>query len=149
MDVIVKLVILAGIIIILEKYYFFAFKDKVPQSPAALGKAFAAPTFILAISLYALNIFQGWFFGDIPMYACIGSAVAVLSAFIAGWVSARTSEDTQSMNLKIISVIGIFPFTLVVAIGFMGHQSSLVIGLVAAFIPVLVSGGLVYRKYAQ
>ncbi|WNO09990.1 hypothetical protein [Teredinibacter sp. KSP-S5-2] len=152
MEFIVNLVFALGAVYIVYSYYFFAFKGKVPQSPAALGRAFAAPTLIWALVLFIISFIQKWavspFFSFLSVYEALSTIAAVILSVASGWVASRTSENTQAMNLKILSTIGLVPFSIVTWVGFMSGPTMVVWLLIFAYIPMQYIGYRAYKKYS-
>jgi hypothetical protein len=152
MEFIINVALVMGAAYIVYSYYPFAFKGKVPQSPAALGKAFAAPTLIWALSLFIISFIQKWgvapLAGEVPVYEVLSVLSAMILIAGSGWVVSRTTEDTQTMNLKILAVIGFVPFSIITWFGFMSGPALVVWFLIFAYIPTLYIGYRAYVKYA-
>lgn len=153
MELLVNLVLVIVVGFLVFSYYRFVFKGRIPQSPAALGRAFAAPTFILALVVYAFSFIQNWvvtpFLGGLPAYEVLSFLAALLLSGAGGWVCSRTVEDTQKMNVKILGVVGVVPYSIVVSIGFVSGPSWVVWWLIAAYFLMLYVGYRAYLKYGM
>jgi len=152
MGFIINLIFALGAAYVVYSYYPFAFKSQVPQSPAALGRAFAAPTLIWALTLFIISFIQKWgvtpLVGALPVYEVLSVFSALLLAVASGWVASRTTEDTQTMNLKLLAAIGFVPFSIITWVGFMSGPVLVVWFLIIAYIPMVYVGYRAYLKYA-
>ncbi len=144
------LIIFAISYFIVRKFYALSFLGDVPQSPAAVGRSFAAITFILGIALYNLHCIQTIIHAFVNAESIPYQAASVLASLfmagVAGYLAARTIEDTQSMNAKIIAVVGYAPYLLVTTLALMGEPLWCNYVSAVLYIPAVIIGYFLYIK---
>ena len=127
----------------------------IPQSPAAMGRAFAAITFILILALFVSNIFHliltkaavfSPIFNNIDVFLYAGVIVSLIAPILAGILATRTSENTISMNLKLIIVVGVFPYFIITSFAFMHRPWWPNYTVLSLFIPTILFGYFIKNK---
>ncbi|WP_461535007.1 hypothetical protein [Spongorhabdus nitratireducens] len=145
----IGLLYIAATVLIIRAYCIHSFTRPVPHSPAALGLAFAAITFILLIGCGALyRVLDLLDFTGLTVHFT-ALAFTLACVFGGGYLSARTSEDTQSMNIKILAVVGFLPYMAITAILYSGDPSWLNYLAAALYIPVLACGYFTFTRTAK
>lgn len=71
-----------------------------------------------------------------PDFSIIYDIVSILFVIVAGVISVRTFEETKSMNLKIVCVIGLIPQALITFLNLTSTNIALYL-----FIPCILLGG--------
>lgn len=129
----------------IRKFYLYAFTKPVPQSPAALGLAFACIVlaFIIcsAISEFLMFFAIEGIITDVAIFLS-----SIVCAVGAGFLSARTTEDTKSMNAKIIAVVGFPLYIAITTISFQGEPVWLNYSTAILYIPAIIGGYFIYTK---
>ena len=152
--------IIGYFLIILSVFIIYKFCRKtllgpIPQSPAAMGRAFAAITFIFILTLFVTNIFHfiltktpslNPIFKNIDVFLYLGVVVALIAPILAGILATRTTEDTKSMNLKLIIGVGIFPYFIITSFAFMGRPIWANYIVLLLFIPNILFGFFIKNK---
>lgn len=145
------LLTLGGVAIVF-KYWCHVMNGEIPQGPAAVGRAVAAPSLILAFCLVVLHFVQLRFVSRIlegvDLYLVLSPILALGSCVLAGWVAARTTEDTQLMNVKIVAAMAFLPFLLISLVSLSWGPPGIIWGVIALYIPSLYAGYRFYLKYA-
>lgn len=126
-------------------FLYLALKEtlfgNVPSSPAAIGRALGIIILGQLVSFYIIwyfcyvLAFLGFNFQD-PDFSIVHSIVSVLFVVMAGLLSVRTFEDTKSMNIKIVCVIGLIPQVLITFLNLTSTNIALYL-----FIPCILLGG--------
>ncbi|AMQ87760.1 hypothetical protein [Marinobacter sp. LQ44] len=96
-----NVIIVAASGAVLVGLYKAVMKPNPPQSPAACGAGFFVSTAGVASVLYLLSLIPSSL-----VYQFASVLALPLLALIAGYTAARTTEDTSSMNAKIVAGVG-------------------------------------------
>jgi len=117
---------------------------KVPSSPAAIGRSLGIIILGQLVLFYLLWYFS-YLMGFIgvnftePNHSVLHGPIGISFIILAGYLSTRTFEDTKSMNLKVICIVGLIPQVLITVFNFNeGLSTSIALYL---FIPCVVIGG--------
>ncbi|MGH1374572.1 MAG: hypothetical protein ACRBBW_21225 [Cellvibrionaceae bacterium] len=128
-------------IVILISLYKASTAPKVPQSPAACGIGFFIATAGIASWQYLLSILPSSLF-------LVGSVISIpLLCVAAGYISARTTEDTSSMNAKIVAGVAFIPFVIVTLLSLSSLPSWVNYYAVAIFVPCIMAGLKVQKMH--
>lgn len=117
---------------------------KIPSSPAAIGRSLGIIVFGQLVCFYILWYvsyllgFIGITFQD-PNSSILHGPIGILFNTLAGYLSVRTVENTKSMNIKIVCVIGLIPQTLITAFNFNSGLSTTI--ALYLFVPSILIGG--------
>jgi hypothetical protein len=157
MDVVSSLVLITPHLVSALGCYFLyvtlreALFGKVPSSPAAIGRSLGVIILGQLVLFYLLWYFSyllgylGVTFTD-PNHSVLHGPIGIVFIVMAGYLSARTFEDTKSMNLKIVCVVGLIPQLLITVFNFNeGLSASIALYL---FIPSVLIGGYL-SKYTS
>ena len=129
---IISVVLSVGILVSLFKA---STKNEIPQSPAACGTAFFIATAGIASWQHLLTI--------IPSYSLfLAASVISLPALSisSGYIAARTSEDTASMNAKIVAGVAFIPYLIISYFSLMSAPSWANYYAAIIFIPCILVG---------
>ena len=126
---------------VLVGLYKAVMKPNPPQSPAACGAGFFVSTAGVASSLYLLSLVPSTLF-----YQFASVFVLPLLALIAGYTAARTTEDTSSMNAKIVAGVGFIPYVIICMLFLSALPIWVLIFAILSFVPSVLIGLRVYQK---
>jgi len=133
--------IVAVSISILITLYKVAKKPNPPQSPAACGAGFFIATAGVASALYLLAIVPSSLF-----YLAASILILPFLSTVAGYVSARTTEDTSSMNAKIVAGVAYIPYAIICFLSLSDLPGWIIIYALICFVPCVIVGLKVYQK---
>lgn len=136
-----NVIIVAASGAILVGLYKAVMKPNPPQSPAACGAGFFISTAGVASALYLLSLIPSSLF-----YQFTSVFVLPLLALIAGYTAARTTEDTSSMNAKIVAGVGFIPYVIICMLFLSGLPGWVLIFAALSFVPSVLIGLKVYQK---
>ncbi|BBM02717.1 hypothetical protein [Microbulbifer sp. GL-2] len=139
-----NVLLIIGAVAILVALYRAATSKNIPQSPAACGIAFFTVTAGLASWLYLLSAIP---FHSLYLLVSVTSLPLIL--LLGGVMAARTSEDTASMNAKIVLAVAAVPYLLVTFIAFMNSSEWAIIYALVIYIPCIIGGRYIGSKYLQ
>ena len=128
-------------IAILIALYKVAKRPNPPQSPAACGAGFFIATAGVASTLYLLAIVPSSLF-----YLAASILVLPFLSTVAGYVSARTAEDTSSMNAKIVAGVAYIPYSIICFLSLSNLPGWIIIYALICFVPCVIIGLKVYEK---
>ncbi|MBQ4810262.1 hypothetical protein J8M20_02895 [Pseudoalteromonas luteoviolacea] len=124
-------------------------KGKLPSAPAAVGRGVGILVFGQFVTLGFMNYlvnrlttesFQQYSADYVAMlYVPIG----IIYALLAGYIAARTYEDTKRMNVKMVAGVGLLPQVLFTVFNFNEGVSSYLVLLL--LIPCVLIGGHLNR----
>ncbi|WP_138436722.1 hypothetical protein [Marinobacter shengliensis] len=124
-----------------------------PSGPASIGRAFgililgealgAFSVASLGVVVESVGQFSTW---ELIKYSLI-TAFCFAATFSAGFVAARTAEDTRKMNLKIFLVVGFLPHAALTLFLFMG--SGFGSWALWSFFPLVILGGVLQIRSAN
>lgn len=129
-------------IAILISLYKASTTPKVPQSPAACGIGFfiaTAGTASWQYLLSALPLFH--------LYLASSVISLPLLCIASGYVSARTSEDTSSMNAKIVAGVAIIPFIIITLLSLSSLPSWVNYYAIGIFVPSIIVGLKIHQMH--
>ncbi|MDV2078703.1 hypothetical protein [Marinobacter xestospongiae] len=136
-----NVIIVAASGAVLVGLYRAVMKPNPPQSPAACGTGFFVSTAGVASVLYLLSLIPSSLF-----YQFASVFVLPLLALIAGYAAARTTEDTSSMNAKIVAGVGLIPYVIICMLFLSSLPSWVLIFAILSFVPCVLIGLRVYQK---
>ncbi|OCQ23737.1 hypothetical protein A7985_07295 [Pseudoalteromonas luteoviolacea] len=124
-------------------------KGKLPSAPAAVGRGVGILVLGQFVTLGFMNYlvnrlttesFQQYSADYVAMlYVPIG----IIYALLAGYIAARTYEDTKRMNVKMVAGVGLLPQVLFTVFNFNEGVSSYLVLLL--LIPCVLIGGHLNR----
>lgn len=135
-------VLIVASILILISLYRYSTNPNVPQSPAACSIAFFIATAGVAAWQYLLTALPSGF-----LHLVISLISLPLISMSAGYVAARTKEDTASMNVKIVAGAAFIPYLIVTFISSISLPSWMVIYAGIIFIPCMLLGKKINTTY--
>ncbi len=136
-----NVIIVAASGAVLVGLYKAVMKPNPPQSPAACGAGFFVSTAGVASVLYFLSLIPSSL-----VYQFTSVFALPLLALIAGYTAAKTTEDTSSMNAKIVAGVGFIPYVIICMLFLSGLPGWVLIFAVLSFVPSVLIGLKVYQK---
>lgn len=112
---------------------------KVPSGPVACGIALLIPTLGLAAWLYLVSTVTNDFY-----YLIVCLVSLPVFALWAGWVAARTSEDTAIMNAKIVSAVAFIPYAFITYLAFFPLPAYASYFALFILVPCILLGAKLY-----
>lgn len=120
-------------------------KGKLPSAPGAVGRGLGILIFgqfvTLGLMNYLVNRFGTESFQQYSAdyFAMLYVPIGIIYTLLAGYIAARSYEDTKSMNVKMVAGVGLLPQVLFTVFNFNeGVSSYLVLFLL---IPCVLIGG--------
>ena len=153
--VVINLLIIAGCLFAIYKFINKALFGDTPQSPAAMGRAFASITIILIMALFIsylihLSLTNGlllvFSFEGFDVYLYLGFIASLIAPVLAGFIASRTSENTQTMNIKIIVVVGLFPYFIITSFAFLHRPWWVNYTVMSLYIPAVIIGFYLHKR---
>ncbi|MFC0119864.1 hypothetical protein ACFFK7_18280 [Pseudoalteromonas xiamenensis] len=120
-------------------------KGKQPSAPAAVGRGLGILAFGQFVTLGLMNYLVSRFGTETfqqfsaEYVAMLYVPIGIIYALLAGYIAARTYEDTKSMNVKMVAGIGLLPQVLFTVFNFNEGVSSYLV--LVLLIPCVFIGG--------
>ena len=137
-------------LVFLTKALIECFKGKVPSAPAAIGRALGIIVLGQLTCFYLLWYIFSFLLSFINIavkdstIALFHGPIGIIFILAAGILAVSTFEDTQSMNLKIVVVIGLLIQGLITAFNFNeGVSTNIALYLL---IPLIFIGGYIGKR---
>ncbi|MBS3796531.1 hypothetical protein [Pseudoalteromonas sp. BDTF-M6] len=137
--------------VLIIAFFSYVIKSKPLSGPAAVGLGLASMTAILVLGIYAVNFLDELFsFPEkgIPFYAVMSFFLVTFMLFLAGYAASKTWENTVTMNVKIVMVIGLIPFIFIALMSFSNISLWFVLACLVVYIPS-IWGGHLWFNYHQ
>ena len=139
--------------IFIYKFWKMALFGKVPQGPASMGTGIAAISVLPGATLFVVWCIDEFLFSllgvKLDLYLYLAIPIVLTSQFLGGYLATKTTEDTATMNLKLVLVLGAIPHFLVSVLAFFKLPSWIIQMDLIAYIPALILGRLVYLRRSK
>lgn len=136
--------------IFIYKFWKLALFGKTPQGPASMGAGIAAISVLPGATLFVVWCIDEFLFSllgvklDFYLYSAI--PIVLACQFLGGYLATKTTEDSATMNLKLVLALGAIPHFLVTMLAFFKLPSWTTQIDLIAYIPALIVGRLIYLR---
>lgn len=130
-----------------------SFFGKQPSAPAAIGRALGLLVFGQLAGFYLVWYFISYRVSPFLIHpstfesGTLHGVIAAVFAIGAGFLAKRTFENTQSMNLKIVAIVGFLVQGLITAFDFM--DASTTTYALWFYIPLVFLGGYLFGRFTN